>query len=233
MLNKTSMMLAACVITLSSGVSFAANDQSYDGRSHYNQSDADNASAYRNGYNFGYDDAMARRDRDDHFRSDAWHAGNWQGDRGRGHMSNNSPNYDRGAYYYGSDCTTNTGVPTVVGAIAGGAIGSGIGHGNGAATVAGVILGGLAGNAIARDMDCSDRHYAMSSYSAGFEGRIGERYDWRNAANHNYGSFTPVREYRRDGNTCRDFDEVSMRSGREYTRNGTACRHSDGNWYLQ
>ena len=93
-------------------------------------------------------------------------------------------------------------------------------HGNGGATIAGVILGGIAGNSIAGDMDCNDRHYALTSYSAGFEGRIGDRHDWRNGRNR--GSFTPTREYSRGGNTCRDFQEASYRNGRDYSRNGTA-----------
>ena len=226
MLNKTSMLLAAAVVALSAGVASAE-----DGNDNYHHSDRGGSNAmgdpnqqptYSSGYNYGYDDGYARRDRDDRYRADAWRPPHSdRGDRG----------YQRGAYYYGSDCNDNAAAGTVLGAIAGGAIGSGISHGNGGATIAGVILGGIAGNSIAGDMDCNDRRYALTSYSAGFEGRIGERHDWRNGDNR--GSFTPTREYSRGGNTCRDFREVSYRNGHDYSRSGTACRRSDGNWYIE
>ena len=95
----------------------------------------------------------------------------------------------------------------------------------------GVILGGLAGNSIAGNMNCNDSRYAMNSYSQGFDGRVGQRYDWRNRNGGSYGSFTPTREFSRDGNTCRDFREAGYSNRRSYNRTGTACRHNDGNWY--
>jgi surface antigen len=224
MSNKTSMLLAAAVVALSTGAGYAddgnANRHGDHGNALSYANGDPNQPVYGSGYNYGYDDGYARRARDDHYRSDAWRA-----PRGSEH------GYQRGAYYYGNDCHDNAAAGTILGAIAGGAIGNSLGHGNGGATVAGVILGGIAGNSIAGDMDCNDRHYALTSYSAGFEGNIGERHDWRNGDNR--GSFTPVREFRRDGNTCRDFREVSYRNGRDFTRNGTACRRNDGNWYME
>lgn len=218
MLNKMSMLLAATAVIACAGAAHADNYNNYN--RYHGQSSANDA-AYSNGYNYGYEDGMARRQRDNHFRSDTWHA----------HDTNRG--YERGAYYYGSDCGNDVAAGTVLGAIAGGVIGNQIGRGNGGATVAGVIVGGMAGNAISRDMNCGDRRYALTSYSAGFEGRIGDRHDWRSADSSNHGSFTPVREYSRDGTICRDFRETSTRDGREYSRNGTACRQSDGNWYMQ
>ena len=223
MLNKTSMLLAAAVVALSAGAASAQNDYRYhhDDRGDVTRNDP-NQPTYGNGYNYGYDDGYARRERDDRFRSDPWHAqGGDRGDRG----------YQRGAYYYGSDCNDNAAAGTILGAVAGGLIGNSLGHGNGGAVVGGVIVGGMAGNALSRDMDCGDRRYALSAYSAGFDGRIGSRHSWNNGRNH--GSFTAVREYSRDGNTCRDFREDSNRGDNNYTRNGTACRHSDGNWYFE
>lgn len=229
MLNKTSMLLAAAVVALSAG---AASADPYDyhhnqngdnyGSDPYAGNDRDRT-AYQNGYNFGYDDGYARRHRNDHYRADTYRTPG----RNRG--------YDRGAYYYGSDCTGNAATGTVIGALAGGAIGNQFGGGDGRviATLGGVILGGLAGNSISRDMDCNDRHYALTSYSAGFDGRIGRRYDWRNDQGGNYGSFTPTREYSRNGYTCRDFSETNYRNGQEYNRSGTACRQNDGNWYIE
>jgi len=225
MLNKTSLLLAAASVALGAGIAFAQPSDSYqrgserDAATPYAAADM-NSAGYGNGYNYGYDDGYARRARDDHYRSDAYRA---------------QVRYDRGAYYYGNDCHDNAVIGTVAGATAGGIIGNQFGRGDGrtAATVGGVIVGGLFGNSIASDMDCNDRHYAFSSYSDGFEGPIGSHYRWRNGDNGSYGNFTPVREYSRDGNTCRDFTEASYRDGRQYNRTGTACRRADGNWYME
>jgi surface antigen len=228
MLNKTSMLLAAAVVALSAGTASADPYDHYRNNDQYgsysSNSDAgSDRSAFRNGYNFGYDDGYARRNRNDRYRADNYRF--QRGDRG----------YERGAYFYGNDCRGDTATGTVLGAVAGGVIGNQFGRGDGrtAATVGGVILGGLAGNSISRDLNCNDRHYAFTSYRDGFDGRIGQRYDWRNNDGGGYGSFTPTREYSRSGYMCRDFQDVSYSNGREYTRTGTACRQADGNWYLQ
>jgi surface antigen len=139
-------------------------------------------------------------------------------------------------YYYGDDChDENAHAGTIVGAIAGGIIGHQFGHGGGrtAATIGGVFLGGLAGNQIAGDMPCEDRRYAFRVYSDGFDGPIGQRYDWRNPRG-DYGYFTPVREFEdEDGYVCRDFDEGVWRDGAWRERHGTACRERDGNWHFR
>ena len=219
MLNRTSMLLAASIVALSAGAASADDHNRYNDRGNDNVTADPNQPVYGSGYNYGYDDGYARRERNDRYRNDAWRA--HDGDRG----------YQRGAYYYGSDCSGNA-TGTIVGAVMGGVIANQIGHGNGGATAAGVIIGGMAGNSISRDMDCNDRHYALSSYSAGFDGRVGERHDWHNGPNH--GSFTPTREYSRDGNVCRDFQETSYRGDSyHYARSGTACRRADGNWYME
>lgn len=224
MLNKTSMLLAVAAVALGASAAFAdpydngwRNDQVNSAP--YGSNDR-NSSIYSNGYNYGYDDGYARRGRNDHYRSDSYRA---------------EGGYQRGVNYYGSDCNGNVAAGTLVGAIAGGAIGNQFGHGDGrtAATLGGVVIGGLAGNAIARDMNCNDRHYALASYRDGFEGRIGQRYDWRSNQDGNYGSFTPTREYSRNGYVCRDFTDITYRNGREYDRSGTACRENDGNWHME
>jgi len=222
------MLLATAAIVISAG---AANADPYDrnqpNNGHNNSSPSDRADRgdrdnqnqpnYGNGYNYGYDDGYARRDRNDRYRSDPYR---------------HETRYERGAYYYGSDCgNNNAAAGTVLGAIAGGLIGSAASHGNGGAVFGGVILGGLAGNAISSNMNCDDRRLAMTSYSAGFDGRVGERHDWRSRDGRSYGRFTPIREFSRDGNTCRDFRESGYSNSRSYNRRGTACRHNDGNWY--
>ena len=218
MLNRMSTLLATAAIMLGAG---AANAQPYDrdqsNNGQFGPAVSDqNQPTYGNGYNYGYDDGYARRDRNDRYRTDPYR---------------HETRYERGSYYYGSDCGGNNAAGTVLGAIAGGLIGSAASHGNGGAVMGGVILGGLAGNTISSNMNCNDRRMAMGSYSQGFDGRVGQRYDWRNRDGGSYGSFTPTREYSRDGNTCRDFREAGYSNRRSYNRTGTACRHNDGNWY--
>lgn len=225
MLRRSTLLLAAAVVALSAGAASADSQDRHQNDYQYGSGQRTDSgmSAYQNGYNFGYDDGDAHRDRNDRYRADNYR------------FQHHGHGYDRGAYFYGNDCSGDTATGTVLGAIAGGVVGNQFGHGDGrtAATVGGVILGGIAGNSIARDLNCNDRHYALTSYSAGFDGRIGEHYDWRSNEGGDYGRFTPTREYSRSGNVCRDFQDVSYRDGREYDRNGTACRQSDGNWYLQ
>jgi len=221
MLNRTSILLATAAILIGAG---AASADPYDrGQPNQNNANANdrgdrgdqNQPNYGNGYNYGYDDGVAKRDRNDRYRPEPYR---------------HEAHYDRGAYYYGSDCSSDNATGTIIGAIAGGVIGGSVSHGNGGAVLGGVILGGLAGNTISSNMNCDDRRYAMTSYSAGFDGRIGERHDWRNRDG-GYGTFTPTREYSRGGDVCRDFHETGYSNRRSYNRTGTACRHGDGNWY--
>jgi surface antigen len=137
------------------------------------------------------------------------------------------------AYYeqgrYEQNCRNgNQAAGTIFGALAGGLIGSAASHGNGGAVVGGAVLGGLLGNTIARDIDCEDQPVAFNVYATGLNGDLNRRYDWR--GRNGYGYFTPVREFRRGGMVCRDFDEVTYRNGREYRRSGTACRETSGHW---
>lgn len=203
MSKRMSLLLAAMAIMLGAGAAAAQSEN----RSDHNQSN------YGDGYNYGYDDGHARRDRDDRYRPGPYRRV-----------------YERGTIYYGRDCNNETAAGTILGAAAGGLIGNAAGRGNGGAVIGGVILGGLVGNTIASNMNCDDRRVAMTSYSRGFNGRVGQRHDWRRNGR-SYGSFTPTREYSRDGNTCRDFREAGYSNSRSYNRTGTACRHNDGNWY--
>lgn len=215
------MLLATTAFVFAAGASYADPydyNRQTSGQNSAGPNDRNNQNEpnYGNGYNYGYDDGYARRDRNDHYRSDPYR---------------HEVRYERGAYYYGSDCGNNAAAGTVLGAVAGGLIGNAAGRGNGGAVVGGVILGGLAGNSIARNMNCDDRRVAMTSYSEGFDGRVGQRRNWRSNDGRNYGSFTPTREYSRDGNTCREFREAGYNNSHSYSRTGTACRHNDGNWY--
>ena len=96
--------------------------------------------------------------------------------------------------------------------------------------VGGAILGGLFGNAISHDVPCEDHRYAVRVYAQGLDGPIGQRYEWRNRDNDDYGYFVPDREFTRDGYVCRSFSTTTYRGGRSFTRPGSACRMRDGNW---
>jgi surface antigen len=135
--------------------------------------------------------------------------------------------YEQGRYE--SNCRQgNTAAGTVFGALAGGLLGSAATHGNGAGVVGGAVLGGVLGNTIARDIDCDDQPAAFQIYATGLNGDIGRRYEWRHGDA--YGYFTPVREYRRRGEVCREFTETTYRRGRPVTRTGVACRQGEGHW---
>jgi len=184
------MLLVTAAVAFVAGAANADPYQQNDSQYNFAQtahSDEDKPD-YGNNYNYGYDDGMAHRERDDHYRS---------------HSYRHEARYDRGADYYGSDCNDTNATGTLMGAVAGGLIGGAASHGNG-----GAVLGGIAGDAMSSDMNCGDRRQAMMSYSQGFDGQIGHHYHWRNSEDNSYGRFTAVREYSRDGDTCRDYRET-------------------------
>ena len=168
---------------------------------------------------------------------------------------NYDPNYDRrGGYQQGgyggnryapgygrsyNDCRrdqqNSQATNAAIGAAAGGLLGNQVaGRGSRTGgTIAGVLLGAVAGYALTHDVDCNDRNYAEPTYSRGLEGPVGQRYDWRNDQDRDYGHFTPTREYNRNNYTCRDWTSTTYRNGRSMRRNGSACRYEDGNWYFQ
>jgi len=165
-----------------------------------------------------------------YYRDENRYRGNDDGDDDAGPP----PPPPREHYYYRQgqyedDCRRgNTAAGTIFGALAGGLIGGAASHGNGGAVVGGAILGGLLGNAVTHDMPCEDHPYAFRVYSDGLNGDLGHRYEWRHGPD--YGYFTPMREFRRDGTVCRSWTETTYAGGRDFTRSGTACRQRDGNW---
>jgi surface antigen len=139
-------------------------------------------------------------------------------------------------------CSDNEALGTVTGAVVGGVVGNqfGSGDGNTAATIGGVILGGIAGNAIARDgcrNDRADAYYYNTTYYDAFDGReYGQRREWRNPHNGNYGYITPIRNVRGDQygyqQDCREFTQTVYMNGRPYEDTGVACRANDGTWRI-
>ena len=123
--------------------------------------------------------------------------------------------YRQGAFYYGSDCGGNSAMEAR----------------SRVKAAPGLILGGATGARIGGDMNCDDRRQAMGVYRDGLEGPLGQSHDWHNGNGGGNGSMTPVRQYMRDGFSCRDFQEETLVGLRLVPRSGTACRQSDGNWH--
>lgn len=151
-----------------------------------------------------------------------------------GRDQNGYEDYDPPPYREGSyedSCRRNNAAGgTLFGALAGGLIGDAASHGRGGAVIGGVILGGMLGNALTSDLPCEDHAHAFHVYADGLNGNLGERYEWRNDENQDYGYFIPEREFRRDGRVCRSFSETTYRHGKPFARTGAACRMHDGNW---
>jgi surface antigen len=147
--------------------------------------------------------------------------------------------YAGGGDYRYDGCRDNAAAGTVIGGVAGGVIGNQFGSGGGraAATVGGVILGAIAGNAIARDACRNDRadayYYNQSYYDAFEQPRYGQRYEWRNRYNGNYGYITPRRGFRDGRGECREFTQQIYVDGyRTEEAVGVACRQRDGSWRI-
>ena len=100
-----------------------------------------------------------------------------------------------------------------------------------------MILGAIAGNAIARDACRNDRadayYYNQSYYDAFEQPRYGQRYEWRNRYNGNYGYITPRRGFRDQRGECREFTQQIYVDGyRTEEAVGVACRQRDGSWRI-
>jgi len=57
----------------------------------------------------------------------------------------------------------------------------------------------LFGNGNLARCPCEDHRYAVQVYAQGLDGPIGQRYEWHNRDNDDYGYFIPEREFQRDG----------------------------------
>lgn len=212
MRGKMSRYLAVMI-----GVLILANQGAYAQATNSRSYNDGIRAGYSKGYNYGYDDGVARRQRNDQYRRDTYRprGGAYRGD------TQYAPAQSRyNQNNFGQDCQRNQ------------MAGRGLGGGTGS-TIIDLLLSGAAGNSISRDVDCEDRAYALPTFSRGLNGQIGTRYEWRNEQDNDYGYFTPTREYDQGQNTCRDFTATTYRNGQEMRRQGSACRYPDGRWHLQ
>lgn len=127
---------------------------------------------------------------------------------------------------------------TVIGALAGAAVGSelaGHGHGGGKtlAIVAGALAGAYVGSEIGKQMDEADRAAMQSTTQYALEsGPSGQTSEWVNPDSGNYGYVTPQPAYQspETGQYCREYQQKVIIGGEEQQAYGTACRQPDGTW---
>ncbi len=118
---------------------------------------------------------------------------------------------------------------TIIGAIAGGALGSQVGGGSGriVATVAGTILGGYLGGQVGKTMDENDRYRANEALETT---PTNETVNWTNPDSGNRYAVTPTRTYNNAAGPCREYTTRAEIGGKRETIYGTACRQADGSW---
>ncbi len=122
-------------------------------------------------------------------------------------------------------------VGTVLGAVAGGAIGSTVGNDDNRliAILAGATIGAIIGHEIGEDMDRDDR--ACFGHSLEIL-EDGHRVQWDGARSGMRYTLTPVGRFKHDDRVCRRFTLVRISGGQKITRRGNACRFSDGEWRM-
>jgi surface antigen len=125
------------------------------------------------------------------------------------------------------------GTGTVVGAVAGGAVGAAIGGKKNriGGLAIGAMAGGLLGNLVGADMDKRDRELAAAAqYQALERGNPGVATAWNNPANQHHGRIVPGKPYQQGNSFCRPYTHTIYVSGQPQTARGTACRGPDGTW---
>lgn len=122
-------------------------------------------------------------------------------------------------------------VGTVLGAVAGGAIGAAVSDRDDRliAVLAGAAIGAIIGKEIGEDMDRDDRACFGHSLELLPDGR---QVRWDGSRRGMYYALTPNRRFERDGLVCRRFTLVRHFAGGIITRTGNACRYSDDEWRM-
>jgi surface antigen len=122
-------------------------------------------------------------------------------------------------------------VATVIGAVAGGAIGAAVSNDDNrlVAIMLGAALGAVVGREIDRDMDRSDRACFGHSLELLEDDR---RVRWDGARSGMYYTLTPGSRFERNGKVCRRFTLLRDFDGRQINKNGSACRTGDGDWQV-
>lgn len=127
------------------------------------------------------------------------------------------------------------GVGTVLGGLAGAALGSQFGKGSGQVIGIGLgaIAGAFAGNQIGEMMDEHDKMKMQMTANNSLENApSGKASTWKNPDSGNYGSFTPTKTYQDNGRYCREYTQSVTVAGKSQQAYGTACRQPDGTWQV-
>jgi len=120
-------------------------------------------------------------------------------------------------------------IGTVLGAVAGGAIGSQVAdHENRAVAIAiGAVIGAVVGHEIGRSMD--DRDYACVGHALELA-KDGQRVRWKNETT---GVSYVLRPSAGDSKSlCRNFDLTVSRDSTSHTEKRRACRTGEGTWKM-
>lgn len=120
-------------------------------------------------------------------------------------------------------------IGTVLGAVAGGAIGSQVAdrEDRAVAIVIGAVIGAVVGHEIGRSMD--DRDYACVGHALELA-KDGQRVRWQNETT---GVSYVLRPSASDSKgTCRNFDLTVSRGGTSRTEKRRACRTGEGTWKM-
>ena len=122
-------------------------------------------------------------------------------------------------------------IGTVLGAVAGGAIGSQVGDGDGrtVAIIVGTALGALIGREIGRDLDDADRACIGHALELA---EIGRPVHWNNERSGVDYLLTPAALEAADPKNCRRFNLKATLDGKARTSKGRACRAEDGTWKM-
>ncbi|MCE2927285.1 MAG: hypothetical protein LW823_06575 [Rickettsiales bacterium] len=113
----------------------------------------------------------------------------------------------------------------LLGGAAGGIVGKQIGKGNGntAAIITGAVLGSAVGSG-AYQQHCEEESFASLP--------VGTPVRWEDSADDGYYQLTPMRDYRRQGRYCREYQARATVGGRTQDTYGTACLEPDGSWEI-
>lgn len=130
---------------------------------------------------------------------------------------------------------------TLLGGLAGAAVGSqfGKGHGRLAAVGIGSVLGAMVGGSIGAKMDEKDKQLAQQTAMNALEHQPNNQVSsWNNPNNNHHGSFvvTKTDDSPSSRLVCRDYVQSVIIDGREETVHGRACRDkydSRGTWEIQ
>lgn len=134
-----------------------------------------------------------------------------------------------------SACANNQQTGTFAGAAVGGVFGHVLGGAVGGdggrviGTVVGAVAGGMVGNSVGKQMDEYDR---MKEQRAIRNTKIGYKARWHNPNNGATYEVIPVKNIKKRGRYCREYQTKVIVGGKERSAYGRACREPDGAWKI-